>query len=81
MKITGIVRKVDTLGRIVIPMEFRKVMDIKESDSLEIALNDGQVILRKFNTSCAFCGSDEDVIKYDNIAICSACRNKIKKIL
>ena len=61
MKSTGIVRKVDELGRIVLPMEIRKVMDIKEKDAIEIFTEADQIILQKYQPACIFC----DSAKYD----------------
>ena len=55
MKSTGIIRKVDELGRIVIPMELRKSMDIKEKDPLEIFTDQGSIVLKKYSNTCVFC--------------------------
>ena len=57
MKSTGIVRKVDELGRIVLPIELRRTLDIAERDELEIYLDDDKVILKKYEPSCIFCNS------------------------
>ena len=80
MKSTGIVRRVDELGRIVIPMELRKSMDIKEKDSLEILTDNGAIVLRKYSNTCVFCGEGEDVIEFGGKHICPACLEKIKNI-
>ena len=63
MKSTGIIRKVDELGRIVIPMELRKSMDIKEKDPLEIFTDQGSIVLKKYSNTCVFCGEGEDIIE------------------
>ena len=55
MKSTGIVRKVDELGRIVLPIELRRTLDIAEKDSLEIYVDDDSIILRKYQPACIFC--------------------------
>lgn len=64
MKSTGIVRKVDELGRIVIPKELRRTLNIEERDSLEIYVDGEQIILKKYEPSCIFCGDARDVINY-----------------
>ena len=61
MKSTGIVRKVDELGRIVLPIEMRRTLDIAEKDSLEIYVEGSSVILKKYKPSCIFCDSSRDV--------------------
>lgn len=80
MKSTGIVRKVDELGRIVIPMELRKSMDIKEKDPLEILTDNGNIVLRKYSNSCVFCGEGEDIIAFGDKHLCPACFEKIKNM-
>ena len=61
MKSTGIVRKVDELGRIVLPVELRRTMDIVEKDALEIYVDGNSIVLRKYRPSCIFCDSTKDV--------------------
>ncbi len=61
MKSTGIVRKVDELGRIVLPVELRRTMDIAEKDALEIYVDGNSIVLRKYRPSCIFCDSTKDV--------------------
>lgn len=78
MKLWGIARKVDNLGRIVIPMEIRKAMDIKEGDILEINQDNKMLILKKYYTKCVFCGNDEGISKLKGIGVCDECRKKIK---
>lgn len=73
MKSTGIVRSIDELGRIVLPMELRKTMDINSRDKLEIYVEGANVILTKHQESCIFCGSSDDVIEYKNHNICKKC--------
>lgn len=80
MKSTGIVRRIDELGRIVIPMELRKSMDLKEKDPLEILTNDGTIVLRKYSNSCVFCGEAEDIIPFGSKHVCPACLKKIKEM-
>lgn len=79
MKSTGIVRKVDELGRIVVPMELRKIMDIKEKDPIEIFTDGDCIILKKFTDSCIFCGSAENAVRYEGKIICKDCLTKLKE--
>ena len=79
MKATAIVRKIDELGRIVIPIELRRVIDIGERDSLEIYVDGSAIVLKKYYVSCAFCGKDEGLNKYMDKAICDDCINELKK--
>lgn len=75
MKSTGIVRKVDELGRVVIPIELRRTLDIEEKDALEIYVDNDRIILRKYEPSCAcvFCGNADDVTIFKNKNICKEC--------
>lgn len=78
MKSTGIVRKVDELGRIVLPIEIRKVLDINVKDPIEIFTDDDKIVLRKYSPSCVFCGNANDIVYFNNKRICTACLEKIK---
>lgn len=73
MKSTGIVRKVDELGRVVIPIELRRTLDIAEKDALEIYVDADKIILKKYEPACVFCGSADNVINYKNKNVCQAC--------
>ena len=73
MKSTGIIRKVDELGRVVIPIELRRVMGIEEKNSIEIYVDSDRIILQKHEQSCVFCGSDDEVRYYKNKLICEDC--------
>ena len=77
MKATGIVRKVDELGRIVLPVELRRTMDISVKDSLEIFTEDGRIILCKYEPKCIFCGTDKDVIDFKDKSVCRKCAGEI----
>ena len=79
MKSTGIVRKVDQLGRIVIPMELRKTMDITEGDALEIFVDGEQIILKKYEPSCVFCGEAGNIVNFKGKNICRNCLKELKK--
>lgn len=73
MKATGIVRKVDELGRIVLPIELRRTLDIAEKDSLEIYMDSSTIVLKKYQPSCIFCDSPKDVINYRGKNVCPKC--------
>lgn len=79
MKSTGIVRKIDELGRLVLPMEIRKTMGIKEKDSIEIFTDEDRIVLRKYQPACVFCGDASDVIYFEGKRICPKCLKKIKE--
>ena len=79
MKSTGIVRKVDELGRVVLPIELRRTLDISEKDSLEIYVDSNSIILKKYEPSCIFCGNAKDVLVFKGKNICPACMAELKK--
>ena len=78
MKSTGIVRKVDELGRIVLPIEMRRTLDISEKDSLEIYVEGSSIILKKYKPSCVFCDSTKDITVFRNKNICPRCMKELK---
>ena len=80
MKSTGIVRKVDELGRIVLPIEQRRTLDIAERDELEIYLDDDKVVLKKYEPSCIFCGSSCGLVTYHGRNICMECIENMSNI-
>lgn len=79
MKSTGIVRKVDELGRVVIPIELRRTLDIEEKDALEIYVDGELIILKKYAPACIFCEDARDVVQYRGKNICKSCLAKINK--
>lgn len=79
MKSTGIVRKVDELGRIVLPIELRRTLNIAEKDALEIYVDGESVLLKKYEPACIFCGNAKNVKMYKNKNICSECIDELKK--
>ncbi len=81
MKSTGIVRKVDELGRIVLPIELRRTLDIAIKDPLGIYVEGNNIILKKYNPACIFCGDAKDVINYKNKNICKHCFDELKQSL
>ena len=70
MKSTGIVRKIDDLGRIVLPIEQRRILEIGDRDSLEIFIEDNMLILKKYQPACIFCGNAKDVMTFKGRNIC-----------
>jgi len=81
MKSTGVVRKLDELGRIVIPIELRRTMDIALRDTLEIFVEDDKIILKKYHPACIFCNDARDVVYYKDKMICKRCLEQLKKEL
>ena len=79
MKATGIVRKVDELGRIVLPIEMRRTLDIAERDALEIYVEGSSIILKKFRPACVFCDSVRDVEEFKGKNICKRCFAELKQ--
>ncbi len=77
MKSTGIVRKVDELGRIVLPIELRRNLGIEEKDALEIYVEGASVILRKYQPSCIFCDTADDVVNFKGKNICRQCLKEL----
>lgn len=73
MKSTGIVRKVDELGRIVLPIELRRTLGIEEKDRIEIFVDGESIILRKYQPACIFCDNAKDIINYKGKNICADC--------
>ena len=73
MKSTGIVRKVDELGRIVLPIEMRRTLDIAEKDTLEVYVEGDSIILRKYQDACVFCDSVRDLVSYNCRCFCQYC--------
>jgi len=79
MKSTGIVRKVDELGRVVLPIELRRNLNIAEKDSLEIYVDGNSVILKKYEPDCIFCGDARDVISFKGKNVCKSCLKELQK--
>ena len=78
MKSTGVVRKVDELGRIVLPKELRTILNINEKDSIEIFTDDDKIILQKYQPACVFCNNIENVVYFNGKRICADCVEKLK---
>ena len=80
MKSLGIVRKIDELGRIVLPIETRKRLGLDAKDPVEIFVEKDRVILKKYEPSCVFCGDADDVILYKDKRICRSCCEELKNM-
>lgn len=79
LKSTGIVRKVDELGRVVIPIELRRTLGIEEKDALEIYVDNEKIILKKYEPACIFCGNAEGVTNFKGKNICRECFSAMSK--
>ena len=73
MKTSGIIRHIDELGRIVIPKEMRRTLEIAAEDPIEILVEGDNIRLKKYQSACVFCGSTKDIISYRNKNVCSDC--------
>ena len=78
MKSTGVVRQLDTLGRVVLPIELRRTMDIGVKDMLEIFVEGDEIILKKYHPSCVFCNDARDVVSYKGKLVCKKCLAELK---
>ena len=80
MKSTGIVRRVDELGRVVLPIELRNKFGITEKDPMEIYVDGSSIILKKYEPNCIFCGNSKKLVDYEGKMICEKCAEKISKL-
>lgn len=80
MKSTGIIRRMDELGRVVIPIEIRNQFDIAEKDPIEIYVDGSSIVLKKYEPNCIFCGNTKNLIDYNDKLICEDCSQKIGKL-
>jgi transcriptional pleiotropic regulator of transition state genes len=74
---TLMVRKIDDLGRVVVPAETRRLFNIHEGDELAITVENGGIVLRKLDAVCVFCGSEDGVADFEDRGVCKPCREKI----
>ena len=79
-KSTGITRRVDNLGRVVLPVELRRALNIGERDSLEIYIDGEKIILRKHEIACVFCGNTQDIGRFQGKLVCRSCFGKLKGV-
>ena len=80
MKSTGVIRRVDELGRVVIPIEIRTQFGISEKDPMEIYVDGTSIILKKYEPNCIFCGHSKKLVEFEGKPICKKCANNIFKI-
>jgi transcriptional pleiotropic regulator of transition state genes len=80
MKTTGIIRQLDTLGRIVLPIELRRTIGIGPKDMIEIFVEGSSVILRKYEPDCLFCGGSRDITPYKDKMICARCLKELRQL-
>ncbi len=80
MKATGIVRRVDELGRIVLPIELRRTLEIEERDALEVYVDGSSIVLKKYQPACIFCGNAKNMTTYKGKNICPACLRQLKAL-
>lgn len=73
MKATGIIRRVDELGRVVIPIELRNKFEITEKDPMEIYVDGNSIILKKYEPNCIFCNSSKKLVEFEGKQICEKC--------
>lgn len=81
MKSTGMIRRLDELGRVVIPKEIRDKLDIKEKDPIEIYVDGSSIVLKKFETNCIFCNNSKNLLEYNEKQICKECLDKILALI
>lgn len=80
LKNIGIVRKLDKLGRIVIPIELRTKFGIYEKDLIEIFVEGSSIVLKKYEPNCIFCGATKKLVAYNDKLICTKCSERLKKL-
>ena len=78
MKSTGIVRKLDELGRVVLPIELRRTMDLSIHEMVEIFVEDDKIILKKYHPACIFCGDARDVTTFKGKLVCVNCLRELQ---
>ena len=79
MKSIGIVRKIDELGRIVLPIELRNKMDINTKDSVEIFVDNDKIILKKYQPCCLFCGNADNITMFKGKLVCRDCIEEMSR--
>ena len=80
MEATGIIKKIDEMGRIVLPAEIRKKLDLQKKDRIEFFWHDNHLVLQKHEPACTFCGGTDGIVAFAGKNICKACRAKISKL-
>ena len=80
MKSTGIIRKMDELGRVVIPIEIRNQFNIVEKDPIEIYVDGSSIILKKYEPNCIFCGNSKNLISFKDKLVCPKCAERLASL-
>ena len=80
MKSTGIIRTVDSVGRMVLPAEIREKFGIKEGGELEIFVDSNSIVLKKYEPTCIFCGGAKEITVFKDRNVCKKCLDKLKTI-
>ncbi|WCK53817.1 AbrB/MazE/SpoVT family DNA-binding domain-containing protein [Aneurinibacillus sp. Ricciae_BoGa-3] len=80
MKATGVVRKVDELGRVVLPIELRRNFGIEIKDGLEIFVDEEKIVLKKYAPACLFCGSLDDIHLFHGKRVCDRCIDELANL-
>lgn len=81
MKATGIVRKIDDLGRIVLPIELRRVLNMTDREALEIYTHEDSIVLKKYKPGCVICDSVDNLVRVHDKALCRACAAVVSEVL
>lgn len=76
---TGMVRRIDDLGRIVVPVETRRLFKIREGDEIAITVENNGIVLRKLDATCTFCGATENVRPFHDKGVCNSCRGALNR--
>ena len=79
MKATGIVRRIDELGRVVLPIELRRTMNLEVRDPVEIFMDGDSIVLRKYEAACLFCGDSRQLTVFRGKQICAECLRQLKE--
>ena len=79
MKSTGVVRRLDELGRIVLPIEIRKTLDLQQKDAVEIFIDEDKIILQKYQPACIFCNQVDNIVYFGGKRLCASCIAKMKE--
>ena len=81
MKSTGIVRKLDELGRVVLPIEIRRSFELTERDSVEIYVEGESIVLRKHQPNCSFCGESKNLVEFKGKPVCKKCAKALTDLV
>lgn len=80
MKATGMIRPVDGEGRVVLPIELRRMLDIEMHDPLEFFVDGNSIILGKYETACILCNKADRILQYKGKNFCADCLKALKRL-